>query len=94
MSSSTPKPPEGALAVQEGGDHYKSLPIQPVEYAHANKIPFAEGSVIKYVTRHRSKNREQDIKKAMHFLALILKLEYKIDAVITYPEQKGGDGRE
>lgn len=66
-----------ALDVQEGGGHYKGQAIQPVEYNHANNIPFIEGSVIKYVSRHRNKNGAQDIRKAIHFLQLLLELEYK-----------------
>lgn len=66
-----------ALDVQEGGGHYKDLKIQPVEYIHANNMPFIEGCVVKYVSRHRAKNGAQDIKKAIHFLNLLLELEYK-----------------
>lgn len=62
---------------QEGGSHYKDMAIQPVEFIQYNKIPFIEGSVIKYVCRHRRKNGAEDIKKAIHFLELLLELEYK-----------------
>lgn len=68
---------KSALDVQEGGGHYKDLKIQPVEYIHANNLPFIEGCVVKYVSRHRAKNGAQDIKKAIHFLNLLLELEYK-----------------
>jgi len=64
-----------ALARQEGGDHYKNLSIQPVEYIHANNIPFIEGCVIKYVTRWRAKNGVADLKKARHFIDLLIDLE-------------------
>jgi hypothetical protein len=64
------------LQKQVGGNHYKSLPIQPVEYAHANSLPMIEGNVVKYVTRHRDKGGAKDIRKAIHFLELLLKLEY------------------
>ena len=64
---------------QVGGDHYRDMAIQPVTFIHANGIPFIEGSVIKYVCRHRRKNRAQDIRKAIHFLELLLKLEYPED---------------
>lgn len=64
-----------AIARQEGGNHYKDMPIQPFEYIHANGIPFAEGSVIKYVTRWRAKGSVQDLKKARHFLDLLLEAE-------------------
>ena len=64
-----------ALEKQEGGNHYKDYSIQPIEYIHANNIPFAEGSVIKYVTRWRDKNGVADLKKAIHFLELLIELE-------------------
>lgn len=68
-----------ALSSQEGGSHYKDLAIQPVEYITRNGLTFIEGSVVKYVTRHRSKNGAQDIRKAIHFLQLLLELEYPND---------------
>jgi hypothetical protein len=64
------------LSQQEGGDHYKSLAIQPVEFIQANKLSFLEGCVVKRVCRHRAKNKAEDIRKAIHELRLILKLEY------------------
>jgi len=67
--------PRSPLDVQISGDHYKSLPIQPVEYIHANKIPFIEGNVIKYVTRWRDKGGIKDLEKAKHFIDLLIELE-------------------
>ena len=64
-----------ALNTQIAGGHYKSLRIQPIEYIHANSIPFAEGSVIKYVTRWRDKGGIADLEKAKHFLELLIELE-------------------
>lgn len=49
--------------------------MQPIEYIHANNIPFAEGSVIKYVTRWRDKGGIKDLEKARHFLDLLIELE-------------------
>jgi len=66
-----------ALEKQVSGGHYKSLSIQPIEYIHANGIPFAEGSVIKYVTRWRDKGGLADLEKAKHFLELLIELEQK-----------------
>lgn len=66
-----------ALDTQVAGNHYKSLPIQPIEYIHANAIPFAEGSVIKYVSRWREKGGIKDLEKAKHFLELLIELEHK-----------------
>lgn len=67
--------PASALGVQEGGDHYKKLKIQPIEYIHANNIPFAEGCAIKYLTRWRDKGGVEDLKKAKHFIELLIELE-------------------
>jgi hypothetical protein len=64
-----------ALSVQVGGDHYKDLAIQPVKYNHANKLPFIEGCVVKYVTRWRDKGGLADLEKAKHFLDLLIELE-------------------
>jgi hypothetical protein len=64
-----------ALDKQVSGDHYKDLKIQPIEYIHANGIPFAEGSVIKYVSRWRAKGGIKDLEKAKHFLELLIELE-------------------
>lgn len=75
VSPAAPLKDISALGTQEGGDHYKKLRIQPVEYIHANAIPFAEGSVIKYVTRWRDKNGIADLKKARHFIDLLIELE-------------------
>lgn len=60
---------------QIGGSHYKSMPIQPFTFIHANGIGFAEGNVIKYVTRWRNKNGIEDLKKARHFLDLLIEAE-------------------
>ena len=67
--------PASALGVQVAGSHYKSLKIQPIEYIHANGIPFAEGCVIKYVTRWRDKGGIKDLEKAKHFIELLIELE-------------------
>lgn len=64
-----------ALAKQEGGSHYKALAIQPIEYIHANGIGFFEGNVIKYVTRWRAKAGVEDLRKAKHYIELLIELE-------------------
>ena len=65
------------LDEQIGGNHYKEMKIQPVEFIYANNIPFIEASVIKYVCRHKNKNGKQDIEKAIHFLQQLIELEYE-----------------
>ena len=70
---------ETALDKQVGSNHYKLAGIQPIEYIHANNLSFCEGNVVKYITRHRNKNKEEDVRKALHYCQLILKLEYGLD---------------
>jgi len=65
-----------ALDKQIGGDHYKHLKIQPVEFCRANKMGGLESSVVRYVSRHRRKNGRIDIEKAIHCLELILEIDY------------------
>lgn len=69
--------PEPALAVQEGGNHYKDMAIQPAEYIHANALGYFEGNVVKYVSRWRKKNGIEDLKKARHYVDLLIELENK-----------------
>ena len=65
-----------ALGKQIGGDHYRGGGIQPVQYIEANGLGFCEGNVIKYVSRHRHKNGAEDLKKARHYIDLLLELRY------------------
>ena len=66
-----------SLEVQHGGDHYKKMKIQPIEYIQANGLGFCEGNVLKYITRHKFKNGREDILKAKHYLELLLDSTYK-----------------
>ena len=67
---------------QVGGDHYKIYKIQPTEFIHTNNIPFIEGNIIKYIVRHRDKNGVEDLKKAKHYIDLLIKYEYETSKVI------------
>lgn len=66
-----------ATDTQVGGNHYKSLAIQPVEYIHANSIGYFEGCAIKYLTRWKSKGGIQDLEKAKHYIELLIEMESK-----------------
>lgn len=61
--------------MQVGGDHYQTK-IQPVEFIHANGLPFIEGNVVKYISRHKAKGGAGDIEKAISYCKMLLKLEY------------------
>mgnify|MGYP003631869231 FL=1 len=64
-----------SLDRQVGGNHYKDMDIQPAEYIMRNGIRFAEGCVIKYVSRWRYKGGVEDLRKAMHFLEMLIESE-------------------
>ena len=53
---------------QVGGDHYKSMPTQPLYFARANNLKPEILKVIKYITRN--KDRAEDNAKACHILDL------------------------
>lgn len=65
------------LTEQVGGSHYKSFVIQPFEFIQKNGLGFCEGSVIKYVCRWRNKNGVEDLKKARHYLDMLIEMEEK-----------------
>lgn len=57
---------------QVGGDHYKTLPIQPSHYIRANGLGWYEGNIVKYISRYKQKGQEKDIEKVIHYAELIL----------------------
>jgi len=65
-----------SMAVQIGGDHYSKMAIQPLTYSMANDLNACEHSVVKYVSRHRSKNGRQDLEKAIDMLQKLIEFEY------------------
>lgn len=66
---------QSALKEQMGGNHYKGMKIQPVEFIHANNIGYMEGNVIKYITRWQLKNGLEDLNKAKHYIELLIEME-------------------
>ena len=64
-----------ALDTQVGGDHYKSMPIQPMEYSMANNLDACQHTVVKYVTRFREKGGVQDLQKAKHVIDMLIEFE-------------------
>ena len=68
-----------AMQIQVGGDHYKSLKIQPLEYALANDLGICEHAVIKYVSRWKNKGHVEDLRKARHYIDLMIEREINED---------------
>ena len=74
-----------SMEIQHGGDHYKGLGIQPVEYALANDLDCLQFSAIKYITRHKTKGEgAKDLKKAIHFLQMALEKQYGTKSSVQY----------
>ena len=67
---------QAATNKQVGGSHYQ-LPIQPIEYILANGLGYCEANVVKYVSRWRNKGGIQDLKKAIHYLEMLIEQEEK-----------------
>ena len=61
-----------ALRDQVGGNHYRNLEIQPIEYILRNNLGFVEGNVIKYITRWQQKGGVEDLQKTRHYLELLI----------------------
>ena len=80
-----------SLQTQVGGDHYRKLKIQPVQYIHANGIPFIEGCIIKYATRWRDKGGIKDLEKIIHFAELLIELEDKPQPEWTEDDERRMD---
>lgn len=62
---------------QVGGTHYDTLKIEPIDYIEANNLDFHEGNIIKYVTRWKTKNGLEDLKKAKWYIERLISLNKK-----------------
>ena len=59
---------------QVGGSHYQ-LAIQPIDYIMDNGLDYMQGNVIKYVTRYKNKNGIDDLRKAAHYIEMMIERE-------------------
>ena len=73
---------------QVGGDHYKKLKIQPVEYILANQLGFCEGAIIKYISRWRDKGGVEDLRKIKQFCEFLIEEELKNTPLPTMEERR------
>lgn len=61
---------------QIGGDHYKTMGVQPSEFIDKNQLGWYEGNAVKYICRHKVKGGKEDLLKAIHYLELALEKHY------------------
>ena len=60
-----------AIEEQSGGSHYLKLKIQPIEYITANKLNFIDGNIVKYATREKEGETDQErYDKIIHYAKL------------------------
>lgn len=64
------------LDTQVGGNHYKGMRIQPLEFALVNGLDPAQCKVVKYVCRKKGglSKRLEDLDKAIHVIQLYKQL--------------------
>lgn len=97
-----------ASDTQVGGNHYKKLAIQPMEYSMANRLDACQHTAVKYITRHADGAGKKDLYKALHTTMLLIESKYSwepedaaiVDAIMAamHPRPKtinlvDGDGR-
>ena len=65
---------ESSLDIQVGGNHYKGLAYQPVQFSVDMCLNFIQGNIVKYVSRYKNKNGNEDLKKVLHYAQLGVEL--------------------
>lgn len=74
--------------IQVGGTHYKDFPIEPVDYITKNELDWYTGNIVKYASRYKLKGGADDIKKVIHYAAMILEDKYDIHTRIEFLDKE------
>jgi len=61
---------------QVGGDHYKNMKIQRIDFCFENKLNVYQSDIIKYLVRYKNKNGKIDLQKARHLIDMLIEVEY------------------
>ncbi len=72
-----------AMDRQVSGSHYKTMMIQPLEYALANNLGVCEHAVVKYISRWREKGGVEDLRKAAHYIEILIERETALDDSVS-----------
>ena len=67
---------DSAFCEQVGGDWYKKLKIQPLDYAMDNNLNACQTKVVKYISRYNLKHKNKtdqikDLDKAKHVIDML-----------------------
>lgn len=57
---------------QVGGNHYAKNKIQPIDFILENNLGWCEANAVKYLTRWKNKNGLEDLRKAKHYIELLI----------------------
>jgi hypothetical protein len=73
----SPSDTQSALNEQVGGNWYKKLKIQPLDYAMDNELNPCQAKVVKYVSRYNLKHKAikdqiKDLEKAKHVIDILI----------------------
>ena len=55
--------------------HYVQGQIEPIDFINANNLDYLEGNIIKYVSRYKFKNGEEDLLKAQFYINMLIERE-------------------
>jgi hypothetical protein len=75
IDNALPQEWDNARKRQVGGNHYSRYNIQPIDFIIDNNLDWCEANVVKYITRWRDKNGLEDLRKAMHYIQLLIDRE-------------------
>lgn len=70
---------------QVAGNHYQDFVIQPAHFVIENELGFAQGNIVKYICRYNRPGRTQrmdDLRKAEHYIQMLIEKEMAIDPVL------------
>ena len=70
-----PEDRDKAYKRQVGGNHYLRYNVQPIDFIIDNNLDWCEANVVKYITRWRDKNGIEDLRKAMHYIQMLIERE-------------------
>jgi len=71
-------------------EHY-DMEIQPITYIMANGLGFCEGNIIKYVSRYGLKGGIDDLRKAKHYIEILIAEWEKENKIDDFPPKEEWD---
>jgi hypothetical protein len=67
-----------ANETQVGGTHYKAGSYEPWDFIADCRMDYFVGNAVKYLSRHKLKGGDQDLRKAKHYLEKRMELGFSV----------------